>query len=142
MVKTKGLERSVKNWTGSIPIVSGRYTDGVDAASGVIEASKAAEDLWAEKMAAAVAARARSKGLDKVTDADWKRKAKEKGAARIGPGMRAAEDKFRSGMSEVISTIEGVSLPPRGPSGRENLVNRAGPIVDALEALGKRRKGY
>lgn len=142
MVKTKGLERTVKNWTGAIPIVSGRYSDGVDAATGVIEASKAAEDLWATRVAEAAAARARAKGLDKVSDADWKKAAKEKGAARIGPGMRAAEGQFRSGMSEVLSTIEGVSLPPRTGVGRENLMNRAGPIVDALEALGKRRKGY
>ncbi|MHC1610041.1 MAG: hypothetical protein ACXQTW_00285 [Candidatus Methanospirareceae archaeon] len=137
MVKTKGLAATRENWEAEIPRVPTKYKKGIERTTGFIEAAVAAEDLWAEQITKAAAERAREKGLRKITDTEWKDAARIKGAARIGPGMSAAKDKFAKGISRVLSTIEGVSLPPRTADPIANIDNRVKPIVEALVAMKK-----
>ena len=132
MVRTKGLAATRKAWEDAIARVPAKYQEGVEAAQDVIERSKAAEDLWIAKIQDAAARRAREKGLAEVSDADWKKAALEKGAPRIAQGMQAAKEKFGSKISEVLSTIESVSLPPRVADPEANVDNRVKPIVRAL----------
>lgn len=141
MVKTKPAEDWVKNYKRAIPRVAQAYSDGIDDATGVIQASIDAEELWAEKMQAAIAARSREKGLEQVSDADWKKASKEKGAVRIGAGMAAAESKFRAAAQHNASVIQGVDIPPRTSDPMQNLIARAGPIVQALAEDKRQRKG-
>lgn len=138
MVKTKGVERAVSNWKGAAAVVPGRYSEGVGQARDVIAKSIEADDLWKERIAAAMARDARKKGLAEVSDEEWRRKALDKGAKRIGPGMAAAESDFRKGIGEVISVIEGVSLPPRTGDVTANIMNRVVPIATALRAMKER----
>jgi len=132
MVETKGAATAVKNWEDAISKVPTRYEQGVQAAKNVIEKSKAAEDLWKEKIIDAANREARKKGLEKVTDSEWKAAALSKGKARIGEGMRASLDKFRAGISEVISVIESIQLESRTADPEANVDRRVKPIVKAL----------
>lgn len=132
MVETKGAAVAVKNYEDAIASVPGKYEQGVNAASNVIAKSKAAEGLWKEKVIDAANREARSRGLDKVSDADWKNAALTKGKTRIGDGMRAAKPKFQRGITEVISVIEGTSIADRTADPEANVDNRVKPIVRAL----------
>jgi len=120
-LETKSASEAVSNWTDAIGRIPAKYKKGVESASNVIERSKAAEENWKNAVQEAAAREARRKGLEKISDADWKRAATEKGAARIGPGMQAAKDKFARGISEVIGVLQGINLPPRTLDPEQNV---------------------
>jgi len=132
MVQTKGLAQTVKNWESAIGRVPAAYSEGVKAASNVIQRSLAAEDYWAAKVQEAASKRAREKGLQGISDEDWRKGALEKGVQRIGAGMQAGKQKFSSKIAEVLSTIEGVNLPPKTTDVAANVQNRVTPIAQAL----------
>lgn len=121
MVDTKSLSDTMKAWEESIGVVPARYKRGVESAQNVIQKSKDAEDVWVARVTEAAQRRARSKGLDSVSDSDWKKAASEKGASRIGQGMNAGKDKFNKGMGEVLSTLQGITLPPRSADVSANI---------------------
>jgi len=139
MVHTKGIAATVEKYKSAIPRVGAEYKKGVDSNTDWQANAIAAEPLYAEKIQAAIAAGSRAKGLQATSQGEWKNAASVKGSARIGQGMTEAVPKFQSGMSEVINTIEGVTLPARTSSGVQNVQNRVIPIVQALEELKKRR---
>jgi hypothetical protein len=108
------------------------YKSGVSNAQNVIERSRQAEDLWATRVTAAAASRAREKGLANVSDADWKKAAMEKGSSRIASGMQASKGKFSDRMGRVLSTLNGIELPPRTDDVMANVTNRVGTIASVL----------
>jgi len=138
MVETKSLEATRANWTAAQGRVPAAYQAGVQAASNVIAKSVAAEDNYAAGVTGAVAARSRAKGLESVTDADWKKAAVEKGATRIVSGMKASEGKFVKGMQQNLATIQSVTIPARTQDPMSNIDNRLKPIAAALH---KQRMG-
>lgn len=132
MVRTKGLEATMANYQTGIGVAPARYKQGVQAATDTIERAIAAEDLYAAKVQEAVANKTRVKGLQKTSTAEWKARASELGAARIGPGMTAALPKMRRGISDVLTTIEGVTIAERTADPESNVDGRVKPIVRAL----------
>ena len=132
MVRTKGIEATTSNYQAAIGAVPAKYKAGVQAATNTIENAIAAEPLYAAKVQEAVANKTRVKGLQKTSTAEWKSRASELGAARIGPGMNAALPKFRRGISDVLTTIEGVTIAERTADPEANVDGRVKPIVRAL----------
>ena len=135
MVDTKSLDQTQKNWEGAIGRVPSAYSDGVKGAKDVIAKAIAAEDLYAAKVQEAIAKKLRAKKLAEVSDEEWRSAALDKGASRIGPGMTASKQKFNTGISKVLSTIQGVSIAPRTADPMANVDNRVKPIVAALAKL-------
>ncbi len=138
MVDTKSLEQTTKNWEGAIPRVAAAYSEGIAGAQNVIQKAIAAEDNYAAGVSQAVANKSRAKGLAKISDEDWRQAALKKGAVRIGQGMTEAKGKFSSGMSEVLSVIQGVTLPARTQDPAANVDNRVKPLAVALHAMKNR----
>lgn len=137
MVDTKPLAQVQKNWEGSIARVPSAYKDGVAGASNVIAKGVAAESLYQEKLQESFATNRRATNLAKVTDAEWKSAAMDKGARRIGEGMTKASGKFNKGIANVLTTIQGVTIAPRTSDPMQNVDNRVKPIVAALAAMKK-----
>ena len=135
MVDTKSNEQATKNWEGAIGRVPSAYSEGVQGAKDVIAKGVAAEGLYAEKIQQSIASKKRARKLGEVTDEQWKAAALSKGAVRIGPGMTASKDKFRSGITKVLDTIRGVTIAPRTADPMANIDGRVKPIVAALHKL-------
>lgn len=131
------MEQTTKNWEGAIGRVPAAYAEGVSAAKDWQAKAIAAEDLWQQKIQEAAAAKRRARKIAEVSDEQWRAAAREKGAARIGQGMAASKDKFRSGIAKVLDVLHGVSLPPRTADPMANVDNRVKPIVEALHGLKK-----
>lgn len=131
---TKSPEQAKQNWTASHGRIPKAYSDGVSAAKDVINKSIAAEENYAAGVQAAVAAKRRAKGLEKVSDADWKQAAQSKGSARIVAGMKASEAKYGRGINEVIGVLQSVNLPNRTQDPDANIDNRVKPIARALHS--------
>ena len=92
-------------------------------------------------MTEALAEERRKKGIEKVSDSDWRDAAVKKGAARIGEGMRGAVDAQASGYSPFKSALEGISLPARSADPIANIDNRVKPVVNVLVAKKKELMG-
>lgn len=135
MVDTKSLEQTRKAWEDSHGRVPAAYSAGVASAKDVIAKGVAAEALYAQKVQEAISTGRRAKNLAKISDDDWRKAATEKGAARIATGMAASKEKFATGMSKVLSTIQGVTIAPRTADPMQNVDNRVKPIVAALAKL-------
>lgn len=132
MVATKGAEAATKAYEAAISGVPGKYKEGVGRATDTIERAIAAEDLYAAKVSEAIANKSRVKGLQKTSTAEWKTRAMSLGAERIGRGMTEALPKFRSGIGNVISTIEATTIGERTADPMANVDARVKPIVKAL----------
>ena len=138
MVDTKSLEVTRSNWESSHGRVASSYSAGVDAAQNVTAKAIAGEEVYAAKMQEAIANRSRAKGLEKSSDEKWRKGAKEKGATRIAQGMAAAKQEYATGMGEVLSVIQGVTIAPRTADPIANVDGRVKPIVAALAAMKKK----
>ena len=138
MVKTKGIEATRRNYEAAIGLVPARYKAGVEGNTDQNEKAQAAEALYAAKVQEAIASKARVRGLQKSSTAAWKAAAINKGAARIATGMTEGLPKFASGMGEVLTTIEGVSIAERTADPMANVDGRVKPIVKALHDMKRR----
>lgn len=101
--------------------------------------SEAAETLYADKVRAAIENKSRQKALQKLTDSDIKAavQATPVDVYRTATQTKAtkAAKNFAPAAAVIDSAVAG--LPARTADGHANLVNRAGPIVDALIAYKK-----
>lgn len=135
MVETKSLEQTRKSWEESHGRVPAAYQAGVQAARDVIAKGVAAEQLYAQRVQEAISSQRRANNLSKISDEDWRKAAREKGAARIATGMAASKEKFAKGMGEVLSVIQGTTIAPRTADPMANVDNRVKPIVANLAKM-------
>ena len=143
MVKIKSAGQIDANYKAAIGRVPGAYKTGVMATSDWAEkaSSTEAEELYAAKIAEAVAAKRRQKAVSAVSNSEWQGRAANIGASRIGAGMSANADKRTRNFEPYRSAIEGVSLPARTADPMANVDARVKPIVSALVETKKSIKG-
>lgn len=141
MVKMPSQAQIKSRYTGAIPIVPGRYKEGVNATTGFIDAAVKGQGLYEAKMQDPETLARRGKALSKLSDADWKNPASTLGAARIGPGMNASADDQARSYEPYRSALEGVSLPERTTDPIANIDNRVKPVVTAMVETKKAQLG-
>ena len=135
MVETKPIEDVVSKWKSRAAVSEPEYRKGVDRAKDWQGATAAAADRYASGVTAAIGRGAFSKGVGETSTSEWKSKTLAKGAARWGDGINKSEADFRKGMGAVISTIQGVTLPERGPAGSPGNYERVRTMGEALHKL-------
>lgn len=137
----KTLDEARANFENSIAYIPDRYEKGVDKADWSTPAkSDAAEKNFADSMTKAIAAKSRQKGVANVSNEDWKKSAKDKGAPIIGDRIRMNLDKWATNFGTVYSSVVSkvATLPPKTTNWRNNITNRLVPIVETWKkAAGK-----
>ena len=133
MVSTKGIQATTENWKKSQSRVQSEYMNGINRTTDWQASAIAGEDNYGAGVTRAVSEKSRAKGIAKVSDADWKKAALDKGAQRIVAGMQAAEPKFASKMANVLNVIESTQIAPRGPDAASNVTGRVLPLAQALQ---------
>lgn len=118
-----------------------KYKAKVAKTTGVIQAGIDGESLYAAKMQDVIANGTRAKGLSKVSDSDWQKGASEKGAARIGPGMLAAQDKRTRNYETTRSALDGLTLADKTTDAMTNIDNNVKAVVKAMQDAKKSRLG-
>lgn len=140
MVKTKGVDRTVAKWAGKVAVAREDYVSGITAPRVDWQTATAkAEGSYEQGVQRGIASKQFGKGVARAGTAKWQKGALEKGPGRWMEGVAAATDEYRTGMSEVISVIEGVTLPPRGPKGDPANYDRVRAIGTALHTKFKGR---
>jgi len=142
MPSTKGVSRTVTKWKDRVAVAGTEYTAGITApkkswSQGAGEASEA----WRAGVTEAAGRDAFRTGVSKAGDAKWSAASKTLGASRYSPGVIFGAPYFTQGITSVLSTIEGVSLGPKGAAGAAQNYQRVQAIGDALHAAKLAAKG-
>lgn len=133
MPAVKPLSEIADKWSRRAAVAGPDYAKGIEsprrdwetATVEAVDAQKAGVEL-------AIQNNSFEKGVKAAGTAKWKRKAKDVGAARFGPGVKAAKTDYSTGFGPYIPVIEGVTLPPRGPKGDPRNYERSQLIGEAL----------
>ena len=87
-MKVKSQSDIKKNFESSTALVTDRYKTGVKTAAWK-DAAKDGQDLYEQMMADPAVLSRREKGIDRVSDEEWRTAAQEKGAPIIASRMKA-----------------------------------------------------
>lgn len=133
MADIKSMDRITKKWGTNAAQGGDAYRDGVASPRRSWSAAAAGADAARkEGLAAADARDAFVKGVNKAGDAKWKNNAQTLGPARFRQGVANAGNEFSSGFTKYHGVIAGTTLPPRGPKGSPENIERVRVLADAL----------
>lgn len=136
MVKVKPIDKVVSKWQARASAAVEDYRFGIENPKvDWATATAAAQSTWAQAVQQAAAEGRFAGGVKKAGTEKWKRKAIEVGATRYASGIAAAVSDYATAMSEVLRTLEGISLPPRGPRGDPRNYERVKIIGDTLHKV-------
>jgi hypothetical protein len=131
MVKVKPEADIKKNYEDSTALVPGRFEAGVRLASWQTEALDG-QRLYEEQMRRDEILKRRAAGVNKVSNEAWRKDTIDKGKSVIGARMKAASDKQVAGYRPYREALSAVTLPAKTTDPMQNLINRAGAVVDAM----------
>jgi len=140
MVYVKPLADAKKHFEEIIPKIPERYEAEVKRAAWRDPAIEG-EDLFKEAMAVVIAEELRRKGIEKLTDDQWRSTTVEKGKPIIGTRIRARLDVWATNWSPYRSALEAVELPAKVIDWEANIDARVKPIVRALKEKKKELAG-
>jgi hypothetical protein len=113
----------------------GDYKDGVQGAGQKWEqGAQAGESNYEQGVTAAIADKRFGRGVT-GQGAKFQANAVNLGSQRYAPGVANAKDSYAKGMQQVISTLQGLNLPPAGPRGSQQNYQRAQAVGTALAAM-------
>ena len=134
-MEIKSLSRIADKWGANSALAGDSYRDGVQSPRRSWAASAAAaDDARRQGLAEADARNAFVNGVNAAGDTKWKNNATVLGPARFRQGVQNAKPAFSSGFSKYHSVIQGVTLPPRGPKGSPENIERVRAVADALHS--------
>jgi hypothetical protein len=139
MPKTKGAASATDKWQRRASAAGQDYVAGINNPRVPWDqAAKAGAANYKLGVTAAANSGRYETGIGRVGNQAWVDGATKKGPGRFAEGVSFAAPKFENRIATVISAIEGVTLPPRGPKGSPQNFNRVAPIGAALRrAFGK-----
>lgn len=142
MPAIKSLSKIRKKWeTNAGSSQAGdAYRDGVsNPRRSWADATEAADDARKEGLAAADARDAFVEGVREAGDEKWQKRAITLGPGRFRQGVAASGGDFEKGFSPFHQVIANLTLPPRGPKGSPENIDRVRLIAEALhnEKIGK-----
>jgi hypothetical protein len=136
-MKVKDISSSAKKFVSRGQAASGDYARGVaDAGPEWASKTAAAQDSYNQGVQQAITRGAFAKGVQEAGPAKYQAAAAGKGAQRFGPGIAAAEGDWSRGVQPYLQTLESTTLPPRGPKGSPQNLERVNTVAMAL----RRRK--
>ncbi len=118
MAEIKSLEAIQEKYQRVTPERRVDYEKGIASPRRPWKASaKAAVATYKQAITESLAKDLYSKGLDRVTDADWQEPAATKGPGRFAEGTMAAGPKYGKGFAKIHAAFKQVVKQPRFPKG-------------------------
>lgn len=135
MAFIRSIDHIATKWAEVTPMRSADYAAGIAAPRvSWAAATAAAEKSYEEGVNKAMARNAFGKGVKRVGDEKWSRKATVNGVARWGPGVAEAKGDYAAGFAPYQAAIAACVLPPRYARRDPRNLARVKAIVDALVA--------
>lgn len=135
MPKTIGVDRTVKKWISRARVARPDYEEGIKAPKEPWEArATAAKETYKAAVTSPDVPELFVRGIKRAGTARWQDMALKKGADRYTPGVELSQDYYKSQMSEILGTIERITLPTRAPRGDVRNLDRVKKIFEELHA--------
>lgn len=133
-MRVKGSADIDKAYRDSLGRVPENYKNGVDGVTDWKEKAIGGQGLYKEQMQKQEVLDRREKGLQAVSNEEWKSKAKTVGSSRIAAGMQANAAKRTQNFEPYRAELASIELPARTSDARANVNNRVGLIAERLHA--------
>lgn len=136
MANIKSLSDSSDKYMRRAQVAGPDYQAGVqNPRTPWSEAAVAGEANYKAGVTAAASAGRYGKGIKAAGEDTWKKGAITKGPGRFAEGVALAKGDWESGFSPYRAAIEAVKLPPRGPKGSPQNVQRVAAMATTLRAV-------
>lgn len=133
MPPVKSPDRSADTWERRVAASGQEYVDGVqNPRTDWKNATVAANANYKAGVQAAITQDAFAKGVNKAGTEKWQRNTIEKGPQRWQQGVSLAKNAWKDGFAPYAATIQSTTLPPRGPAGSPQNINRVTVLAKAL----------
>jgi len=135
MAFIRSVDSIAKKWAEVTPMRAADYAAGIaNPRRSWATAAKNAEGAYEAGVQQSISRKAFGKGVTKVGDEKWSRKASTRGVANWGPGVQEAEGDYQAGFAPYREAIAACKLPPRYARRDPRNIARVKAIVDALIA--------
>ena len=133
MPAIKSLDKTTKIWAKRAAASRDEYLDGVqNPRKDWKDETVGATERYKEGLEQSFTNNSFAKGVEAAGSQKWQEKASKLGPGRYSEGVRASEPAYRQGFAPYHSVIAGVNLPPRGPKGSPENIDRVRVITEAL----------
>lgn len=127
-MKVKSQSEIKANYEQSTAIVTPRYVAGVKSADWK-DAARDGQDLYVQMMSNPTVLARRTKGIERVSDEEWRTDTIDKGSGVIAARMKAASGDQVARFEPYRSALESMTLPARTADPATNVANRVTPIA-------------
>jgi len=142
MVKVKDTTTAKANYAGSSSEAVRRWKQEIPKAEWkAASLSAGAVDLHRVKTIEALDAGRREKGIEAVSDAEWRSRTLSKGGSTMASAMNQSADKWAAKTQPYLDAMKSVDLPAKTADPMQNIDNRQKPVVQALVDTKKQIKG-
>ena len=132
-MKVKSLTDTVAKWATRAAAAGPDYEKGVkDTSVDWAGPTAAAASSYADGVSAAVADGRFARKVSEAGTTKWRNKASTSGVARFAGGVRDGQPDYQKGMTGVLATLSGITLPPRYKRGDPRNNDRVNTITTAL----------
>ena len=133
MPAIKPLDKITSTWSKRAAAARDEYLDGVkNPRRDWEQETAAASDRYEAGLQTSFANQSFQKGVANAGTRKWQKRASEVGPGRFSEGVRGAEPEYRSGFAPFHSRIAATDLPPRGPKGSPENLERVRIMAEAL----------
>ena len=142
MAGIKPMEQNSDKWVRRASAAGGDYQTGIqNPRKSWAAASSEAESNYKTGVTAAANAGRYGKGVKAAGDEKWRVNATKKGPGRFAEGVAIGKDEWSKGFAPYHSAISAITLPPRGPKGAAQNIQRVAAIATTLRALKEKAGG-
>ena len=134
MPPVKSLARASAKWARQSAAATPEYEAGVKTTAKDWAENTAAAGSYAEGVQKAVADDRFAKGVAKAGTDKWQKNTLTKGPARWSEGIRLSTGNYERGFAPYRQVIENTTLPPRGPKGSAQNIDRVRVMAETLHA--------
>lgn len=140
MANIKSLDQSSDKWARRSSVAGVDYQFGVqNPRRPWVDASLSAEANYRAGVTAAANAGRFAAGIKSAGEEKWRGRSVKVGPGRFAEGVAVAKPDWEQGFKPYQEVISSVSLPPRGPKGSPQNLQRVQAIATALRSLYERK---
>jgi hypothetical protein len=125
-----------QRWSRKAGAAQTDYAEGVaDPRADWHDATVAAESAYTQGLQQSLGQKRWTKGVSAAGTEWWQARAKQVGGGRYVEGVGYGQQQYIEGVTPYLDKIQSLTLPPRGPKGAPQNIQRVAAIATALHNL-------
>jgi len=139
MAAIKPIDQAAGKWTRRAQVAGQDYSNGVANPRRAWDTASIAADANYRQAVTQAASQGRyASGVRAAGAEKWRMGATQKGPQRFAEGVQLAEGAWQQGFAPYHQAISSLTLPPRGPAGSPQNLQRVQAVATALRQVKER----